>query len=75
MDLATAIVHRDAWRAANLALAQKQTYTISTPSGSRSLSYADLAEVHRQLIYWEGIVTRLLNGRGGGIRVRNVVLH
>lgn len=49
----------DAWLAANLALASAQSYQISTPSGSRSITRADSAEVLRQIEYWQNHVEAL----------------
>ena len=53
MDIATAQTHLDAWLAANLALATNETYTISTPSGSRSLTRADQPAVRSEVNYWQ----------------------
>lgn len=44
--------HLDAWLAADLALAQAKSYTIVTPSGSRSLTRADGEEIKRNIDYW-----------------------
>ncbi|ORE94111.1 hypothetical protein ATO13_08556 [Stappia sp. 22II-S9-Z10] len=48
-----------AWLEADAAVAQNQSYTITTADGSRSLTRANVAEIRRQIDYWQGHVTRL----------------
>jgi len=55
MTLTEAIAHRDAWLAADLAVAQNQSYTIE----GRTLSRADASEIGRRLTYWENMVRKL----------------
>jgi hypothetical protein len=71
-DLETATAHRDAWLAADLAVAQGQTYTIDVAGSRRQLTRADAAEVRHNLDYWEARIARLAHGRHG-LRVRLVV--
>ena len=59
MDIATAQAHLDAWLAADLALAKNETYTISTPSGSRSLTRADGGIVKERIASWQRTVQTL----------------
>lgn len=61
----------DAWLAASAAVAQGQSYTISTESGSRSLTRANAQEILRQVQFWDTQVKRLSRG---GIRVRGVTI-
>lgn len=51
--------HLDAWVAAELALSTGQSYTI----GKRSLTRVNLAEVMRQIKYWQHQLD-LAEGRG-----------
>jgi hypothetical protein len=72
MDLATATEHRDAWLAADLALAANLEYTISTPGGTRHLKRTDAAEVRNQLAYWNRAVknaTAIARGQTPGYAV------
>jgi hypothetical protein len=62
ITLEIAITHRDAWLAAELALATAQEYTISNGATVRKLVRADLAEVRKQVEYWEGKVRNLTPG-------------
>lgn len=55
----------DAWVAANLAVANGQSYSI----GGRSLTRVNAAEILNQINFWERKVQRLAAGQGG-IRVR-----
>lgn len=59
MTEAIAQTHLDAWLAADLALAKNETYTISTPSGSRSLTRADGEVVDRQISKWQRVLQTL----------------
>lgn len=72
ITLAAAEARLDDWLAAEAALASSgaQSYTISTGSGSRTLTRVDLGEIRNQIDYWQGWVNRL--GRGG-IRVGRMV--
>jgi hypothetical protein len=51
--------HLDAWLSAELALAQAQSYMITTPSGQRQVTRANLAEVRRTITYWQNQVDGL----------------
>jgi len=57
-----------AWLNASAAVAQGQSYSISTESGSRSLTRANANEIMQQIEFWDRMVKRLSRG---GIRVRN----
>lgn len=59
------------WMAALERVAAGQSYTITTGSGSRTLQRADLAEVQKQVEYWDRQVKRLTRG---GIRVRGATI-
>jgi len=61
MNLETAQQHLDAWLATELALAQAQSYMITTPSGQRQVTRANLAEVRTQIQYWQRQIQRLSN--------------
>lgn len=52
ISLATALAHRDAWIAADLALATAKSYTI----GNRQLTRADAQEVRNNIAYWQRVV-------------------
>lgn len=60
-----------AWLAASQAVAQGQSYTISTDSGSRSLTRANAQEILRQVAFWDAQVKRLSRG---GIRIRGATI-
>ena len=47
------------WLKADEAVATSQSYTISTADGSRSLTRANVAEIRKQIDYWQGHVNRL----------------
>lgn len=59
------------WINASTAVAQNQSYTISTDSGSRSLTRANASEIREQIKFWDTQVKRLSRG---GIRVRGVTI-
>ena len=63
--------HLDAWLTAELEVTTHQSYTI----GSRSLTKANLAEIRKQIEYWNDQVARLENieKRGGRNRVFRAV--
>lgn len=67
--LAEARELRDAWKAASLAVAQGQSYTI----GARSLTRADAALITSQFEKWSSRVRRLESGRRG--RARRVIVR
>lgn len=71
ISLEIAKKHLDAWLTAELEVTTHQSYTI----GSRSLTKADLAEIRKQIEYWNNQVARLENieKRGGRNRVFRVV--
>jgi hypothetical protein len=60
-----------AWLAASEAVAQGQSYTISTDSGSRSLTRANAQEILRQVGFWDAQVKKLARG---GIRIRGATI-
>ena len=55
--LATARKHLDAWLEAELEVTTHQSYTI----GTRSLTKANLAEIRKQIEFWQNEVARLEN--------------
>lgn len=71
ISLEIAKKHLDAWLTAELEVTTHQSYTI----GSRSLTKADLAEIRKQIEYWNNQVARLENieKRGGRNRVFRAV--
>jgi hypothetical protein len=60
------------WLKANALVAQGQSYTIATESGSRTLTRANADEVLKQIQFWDREVKRLSRG---GIRVRGAMIH
>lgn len=68
ITLAQAQAHLDAWMAADLAVAQGQSYTI----GSRTLTRAQAKEISENIMRWQRWVQLLSRGLGG-IRVRYAV--
>lgn len=58
---AQAQAHLDAWMAADLAVAQGQSYSI----GSRTLTRADAAKIQEKIAYWNGIVQRFARRKSG----------
>ena len=71
ISLEIAKKHLDAWLTAELEVTTHQSYTI----GSRSLTKANLAELRKQIEYWNDQVARLENieKRGGRNRVFRAV--
>ena len=62
LTLETAQAHLDAWLAADLAVAEGQSYNI----GDRSLTRADSAEISNKINYWSRLVndfTRVKSGK------------
>lgn len=57
----------DAWIAADLAVANGQSYTI----GGRSLTRANAAEITEKIKFYSGLVAEL--GRGGSMTVRRAI--
>lgn len=65
ITLERAKTHYDAWLDAELAVSTGQSYSI----GSRSLTRANLAEIRKQIDYWENKVAALtITANGGRIR-------
>lgn len=62
---AQAQAHLDAWLAADLAVAQGQSYTI----GTRTLNRAHALEIRNNVMHWQRQVQMLSRGQGG-MRVR-----
>lgn len=60
-DLATATEHRDAWLAADTAIAVGKSYTI----GNRQLTRSDSEEVKKMLTYWQSRVKSLTAAANG----------
>lgn len=63
MTLEQAQQQLDAWLAASLAVARKQSYSIA----GRSLTLADASDIQSQIEFWEARVAKLsaaLTGRG-----------
>lgn len=59
ITLAQAETNLAKWVAASEALAASESYTISTATGSRTLTRADAGDVTRMIEFWQGWVTRL----------------
>ena len=57
MTTETAQQHLDAWIAADLALANAKSYQLVTPSGSRTVTRADVKEVQSQIKFWQQMVS------------------
>lgn len=58
------------WKAAETKIASKQAESVSSPNGGRILTYADLAQVRRNIDFYANLVNQL---ERGGIRVRQGV--
>jgi hypothetical protein len=67
ITLAQAEAQLASWLAASTAVAAKQSYTI----GNRQLSFADSAEILKNVEYWDAKVKALESGRSG-IRIRGI---
>lgn len=59
MDLERAKKHLEAWYEAELAVSTGQSYRI----GTRQLNRANIAEIRKQITYWQREVARL-QGKG-----------
>jgi hypothetical protein len=66
ITLETAQRHLDTWLEAEATIATGQAYTI----GSRSLTRANLADVRKQIDYWQAKVVALTNTEKGKGRNR-----
>lgn len=62
ITLANAQAQLTAWLAASEACTRNQSYTIA----NRTLTRANLADINKQITYWQGQVQRL--SRGGGVQ-------
>lgn len=62
-----------AWLAAVEALATAQSYTISTNTGSRTLTRANLKDARAMVEYWDGQVKRLSAPASRRRRTRYVI--
>ena len=71
ITLAQAETQLAAWLKASSAVAENQSYSIATESGSRSLTRANAKEIQAQIIFWDTQVKRLSRG---GISVRGAVI-
>lgn len=71
ITLETAQKHLDAWLEAELAVTSSQSYTI----GSRVLTRADLAQIQKEIEYWDNKVITLaaVAKNGGRNRVKRAV--
>jgi hypothetical protein len=49
----TALSQKIAWQEASLAVAKGQAYSLSTPSGSQTVTRADAKHIHEMLQYWK----------------------
>lgn len=70
LTLAEAQAQLDDWLAASRAVAAGQAFTISTATGSRTLTRADAKEVREMIDYWSAKVADLTPGRRRVARVR-----
>jgi hypothetical protein len=71
LTLAIAETHLSNWLAASEAVAQNQSYMITTDSGSRTLNRANASEIQKMIEYWDMQCKRLDRG---GIRVKGVTI-
>jgi outer membrane PBP1 activator LpoA protein len=69
ITLTQAQAQLDAWLAASLAVAQKQSYRIA----DRQLTYADAAEVAKNIDHWQRQVTLLTHRSAGRGRARTII--
>ena len=65
ITITQAQAHLDAWMAADLAVAQGQSYTI----GTRTLTRANAKDIADQIMRWQRLVQAFSRGNGG-MRVR-----
>lgn len=56
----------DAWLAASLAVAQNQSYAISSGGDSRTLTRANASEINQQITFWQRRVELLTPPSAGG---------
>jgi hypothetical protein len=71
ITLAQAETQLSNWLAAMESISASQSYTISVGTDTRTLTRANLADVQRQVEYWDAQVKRLARG---GIRVRGATI-
>jgi len=70
VTLAEANAHLAVWMAADLAVAQGQSYSIA----DRQLTRTNSAEIRKNVDYWRSMVSRLSSTSGGsGPRVSRVI--
>jgi len=55
MDISTAQAHLDQWLAADLAVANGQSYSVA----GRSLTRADASTIRGQIAYWQRVLDNL----------------
>ena len=65
ITLAIANSNLDAWVAADAALAEAQSFSITTGGGSRTLTRSNAKEVREQISYWERKVS-ILTAKAAG---------
>lgn len=65
ITLAQAEAKLSTWLAAEEKCAAKQSYTISSSGGSRTLTFADLTEIGERIKFWNGEVERLSRASTG----------
>ena len=59
------------WLNANTAVAQGQSYTIATESGSRTLTRVNAQKILQQITFWDAQLKRLSRG---GITIKRVMI-
>jgi len=70
ITLDDAMQHLSIWLDADAAVATGQQFTVSSPTGGRTLTRADAATIQSNIKYWQLRVRRLKNG---GIGIRRVI--
>ena len=68
--LVEALTNLAEWKKASLKITNAQSYSISTPSGQRVVTRADLGEVRKQINFWELRVKTLAPDMIPGPRIR-----
>jgi hypothetical protein len=74
LTLTEAQTQLDLWLTASRAVAEGQSYSISTGAGSRSLTLANVSEIRQMIDYWQAQVQNLQSAssqRRGGIALAN----
>jgi len=53
------------WKEAYIAVSSGQSYSINTGGSSRSLTRLNMAEIKKEMLYWQNIIKNLEKGKSG----------